>query len=460
MALLLLMGVISVTASEHASSLCPHADAIIDAALHDSRAYEKLTELCDDIGHRLSGSPQYDQAVLWALRKFHEDGLDNIRPECVMVPRWVRGEESCEMLTPRYQKLAMLGLGGSVATPPEGITAEVVPVRDEAELRRLGPSVRGKFVLFTFAMPQYDPQHGTGYGLAVRFRVVGAKWAAGYGAAASLIRSVTARSLRSPHTGMMDYTDTPRKIPAAALSAEDVEQIQRLHARGIPITLRLVMNARDEGLTPAANAIAELPGRERPEEIVVIGGHLDSWDVGQGALDDGGGCVVAMEALRILRRLDLRPRRTIRVVLFANEENGLAGGRTYAAEHADELPRHFAAIECDGGVAAPRGFTFEINVEERVKRLNQQLQPYAALFARLGELTLRPGGSGADISPMKPAGVPLFGHNADMSTYFDYHHSQADTLDKINREDLNKNVAAMALMAYILADWPSEKLGE
>lgn len=429
------------------------AKRIIDATLADNDAYAKLEKLCVDIGHRLSGSEGLERAIDWAVETLGRDGHENVRKQHVLVPRWVRGRESLEMVEPQRRPLGMLGLGGSVATPGGGVEAEVVVVSSREELDSLRSAVAGKIVLFNVPMVSDDPRSRPGYGPAVRYRVSGARWAAEYGAVAALVRSVTTRSLYTPHTGALNYGDATRRIPAAAITVEDAEWIARLTERGQRVVLRLSMEARLEtDSAPSANVIAELTGREKPHEIVVIGGHLDSWDVGQGAHDDGGGCVVAMEALTVLRKLGLRPRRTIRVVLFTNEENGLAGGRAYAREHAEELPHHVAAIEADSGVFAPLGYTVD-HVDERLRELAvSQVAQVVRLLAPIGVTVARPGGGGADISPMKPAGVPLLGHQSDMTHYFDIHHTHADTIDKVDPQELTHNVAAMAVMAYVLAD--------
>lgn len=438
----------------------PIADRIIADVMKNNRGYDKLTELCDDIGHRLSGSKSLDRAIDWAVATLKRDGHENVRAEPVMVPHWVRGAESAEMIEPRAIQLSMLGLGGSVATPAEGITAEVIAVKDREELEALGnAAVRGKIVLFNHAMPAYSEEHGTSYGTTVQYRSNGATWAAKNGAVAALVRSVTARSLRSPHTGGMRYADDVTKIPTAAISTEDADTLYRLCKRGVRVVVRLKMEAHFKPDAPSANVVAELRGREKPEEIVVIGGHIDSWDVGQGAHDDGAGVVTAMEALNVLRRLDLRPRRTIRVVLFTNEENGLAGGTQYAKQHEKELPNHVAAIEMDSGGFAPTGYGVSVNDEAKQPRATAQLGEITALLHAIGATKARGDGGGADIGPMKPAGVPQLSHDVDVSTYFDYHHTHADTLDKVDRVELSKNVAAMAVVAYVLADMPG-RLGD
>ncbi len=435
------------------------AQRIIDAALSSHEAYKKLEQLCDDIGHRLSGSPQLDAAIAWALESMKRDGLENVRAEPVMVPKWVRGKESATMIRPREMPMPMLGLGGSVATPPEGISAEVVSVRDEAELDALGERARGKIILFDNPMPAYTPEGGTHYGTTVRFRGRGASLAAEKGAVACLVRSVTARSLQTPHTGAMRYKDDVPRIPAAAITIEDASMISRLQARGIPVEVRLSMEAKSHEPVPSANVVAEFRGTEKPDEIVLISGHLDSWDAGTGAHDDGGGCVQAMEAASLLRRLNLRPRRTIRVVLWTNEENGLAGGKQYLKDHESELSKHVAAIESDGGSFAPRGYTVECKDEQRQNSAIAQMREILELVSSIGPMKVDAGGSGADIGPMKPFGVLLMGHNVEPSIYFDYHHTHADTLDKVNPKELAQNVAVMATVAFVLADMPG-RFGE
>lgn len=435
------------------------AKKIIDASLAGNDAWKKLEELCDGIGHRISGSENLNKAVAWGVAKMKADGQENVRAEPVMVPKWVRGEESLLMVEPRHSPIAMLGLGGSVGTPPEGISAEVLVVSDEKELEAAGDKAKGKIVLFDNAMQQYDPVKGSGYGTTVRFRHKGAVLTSKQGGVACLVRSVTARSLRSPHTGSMSYGGAKVKIPAAAVSTEDAEMIARLAARGIPVKLTLKMSAKDEGMVPCANVVGELRGREKPDEIVVLSGHLDSWDVGQGAQDDGGGCVTAMEAIHVLRRLNMIPRRTIRVVLWVNEENGLSGAKQYAKDHAGELEKHVAAIESDSGIFTPTGYSVECRDGNRQSMAAGQMVDLMKLLRPLGRMDVRSGYSGADVSAMKDGGVVLLGFDVEDSKYFDYHHTQADTLDKIDPKDLSQCVASMAAIAYVIADMPN-RLGE
>ncbi len=307
-------------------------DEIIRTARAGNDSYLKLQELCDDIGHRLSGSDSLDEAIKWAQAAMKRDGQENVRAEPVMVRKWVRGQESCQLVEPRSMRIDMLGLGGSVGTPPDGITAEVVVVDNKEELDALSnDAVRGKIVVFNGAMAPYSDTDGSGYGTAVQYRSNGANWAIEKGGVAALVRSITAYSLSSPHTGALNYQRgvKMKKVPAAAISVEAAMMLRRLQDRGKRCVVKLQMDAHDEGKVDSANVIGEIVGRELPNEIVVIGGHLDSWDVGQGAQDDGAGCIAAMEAINILRKMKLHPRRTIRVVLWTNEENGTAGAEAY-----------------------------------------------------------------------------------------------------------------------------------
>ena len=434
------------------------ARRIVAAAEAGNDGWRKLEQLCDDVGHRLSGSPSLDRAIDWAAAALAADGHENVRKQPVMIPKWVRGAESVEMLAPLPIDIPMLGLGGSVGTPPAGVEAEALSVASEEDLTARASEAAGRIVLFDVPMPDDDEASGAGYGTAVRYRGAGADLAARHGAVAALVRSVTTRSMQTPHTGALRYRGDKR-IPAAAITTEYAALITRLQQRGVPVRLRLKMQAHSaDERVPSANVIGELVGSEKPAEVVVIGGHIDSWDVGQGAHDDGGGCVAAMEALTTLRRLGLRPRRTIRVVLFTNEENGLAGGRKYAEDYADALPNHVAAIESDSGMFQVLGYGVSCEDKQREAVAVAQLQAICDILSPLGKLTAKAGGGGADIGPMRPAGVPTLGQRVDMTHYFDYHHTPADTLDKVDPKLLTQNIAAMAVTAYVLADMP-ERLG-
>jgi len=419
------------------------AGRIIGAALTTNRAYERLAFLTDHIGNRISGSANLERAIAWALAEMKSDGLDNVRAEKVMVPHWVRGAESLELLTPVTTKLSMLGLGNSIATPAEGISAEAVVVRDFAELDALGERVRGKVVVYN--APFVD------YGATVQYRVNGASRAARYGAVAVLVRSITPVSLQTPHTGAMNYDPQQPKIPAAAITIEGAELLQRLYDRGERPTVRLKMEAKFLPDAESANVIAELKGTERPDEIVLIGGHFDSWDVGQGAHDDGGSCIAVWEAIRLLKDLGLRPRRTIRVVLFTNEENGLRGGNGYRDAHRDEVAKHIFAIESDSGIYRPEGLALASNAPLRMR---SNLTEIAKLLSGINADRIGIDGGGADIGPMMREGVAGGNLDVDGTHYFDIHHTQADTLDKINPRDLSLCVATLAVLAYTIADLP------
>jgi carboxypeptidase Q len=371
----------------------------------------------------------------------HRDGFAQVHAEEVMVPHWVRGEESLRMEQPYRKSLTMLGLGGSVATPPEGITAEVFVVNSFDELARRSTEAAGKIVLF-------DVPYTT-YGETVAYRWRGAMEAARAGARASLIRSVTPASLNTPHTGSMGYIDSLPKIPHAAITPEDAAALHRLQERGTPALLHLTMSARTLPDTTSANLVAEITGSEVPEEIVVFGGHIDSWDVGQGAHDDAGGCVAAWEALRILKQLGLRARRTLRVVLWTNEENGARGGKAYSDAHAKEVEKHVLAIEADAGIFKPRGFGFSGN-----DAAFGTARAIGALLAPIGADTVSRGGGGVDISPLTRSGIPGAGLNVEGSRYFWYHHSPADTVDKIDARDFAHCAAALAVFAFVAADLP------
>lgn len=416
------------------------ANRLIDAALRDSAAWHKLARLTDTFGHRLSGSASLEQAIDWIMAEMRREGLDNVRGEPVMVPRWVRGAEQATLVSPRPMDLPMLGLGGSIGTGPDGLTAEVLVVSSFEELERRAPEARGKMVLWNVPF--------TTYGATVQYRTNGAVAAAKAGAVASLVRSVGPYSLRTPHTGTMRYDSTVTRIPAAALTSEDAAMLHRMQERGERSVVRLQMAARTDPDALSRNVIGELRGREFPDEVVVMGGHIDSWDVGQGAQDDAGGVVAAWEALRLIKELGLTPRRTIRVVGWTNEENGLRGGTAYRDQHAAALDRHILAIESDGGIYTPVGFGFTGSDSARAI-----LRGVVGLLARVGADSLLASGGGADIGPIMERGVPGMSH-VTRGDYFWVHHTHADTVDKVDPADLARSVAMLAVMAYVVADRP------
>src|SRR5215203_2490620 len=408
-------------------------DRLIDAAMRDSAAWNRIAELTDAFGHRISGSVALEQAIDWTLARMRADGLENVRGERAMVRHWVRGAESAELITPRRKRLAMLGLGGSVGTPAGGITAPVVVVTSYDDLAKRGAAVKGKIVLFDVPFTEYD---------ATRlYRTGGASAAAKQGAVAMLLRSVASYSMNSPHTGNMRYDSTvARRIPAAAITVEDAMMLHRMQDRGQQVTVKLVMGARDLPNAPSRNVVAELRGREKPDEIVVIGGHIDSWDVGQGAMDDAGGVVAAWEAVRLMKELGLRPRRTIRVVGWTNEENGADGGKAYRATHDAEVAKHIFALESDNGVFRPYGIQ-AVGTDSAL-----------AMLKRIGADSVSRGEGEADIGPLLEAGVPGAGLHVDDTRYFWYHHTSGDTPDKLDPRDVARCVAVFAVYAYVLAE--------
>jgi carboxypeptidase Q len=417
------------------------AGKLIHAATETNFAHRRLSELCDTFGPRFSGTTNLEAAIDWVLAQMKADGLENVHGEEVMVPRWVRGEESLELREPVREPLLMLGLGGSVGTDGKYIEAPVLVVTSFDELYRRRNEARGRIVVFN--APFVD------YGQTVAYRWAGAIEAAKAGAFASLTRSVTPFSLRTPHTGMMTYSNGVPEIPHAAITVEDAEQLQRWQDRGTSIVARLKMSARFLEDALSRNVVAEIAGREKPREIVLISGHLDSWDVGQGAQDDGGGCLAAWEAVRLMHQLGLRPRRTVRVVLWTNEENGLRGAKAYAEKHRGELDRHVLAIESDNGTYPPTGFAFSGSDQgiSFVKRVGELLDPLHAG-------NVKPGGGGADVEQLSPSGVPVMELTVENPKYFWFHHTVADTVDKVNPRDLAQCAAALAVMAYMIADLP------
>ncbi len=427
------------------SWLGPHRDAaarLIGEALGSTRAWDRLAELTDTFGHRLSGSKALEDAIAWALAEMKKDGLENVRAEKVMVPHWVRGRESAELVEPGHHQLVMLGLGNSVGTAPEGLQAEAVVVKSLDDLEARGATVAGKIVVFNVPF--------TNYGETVRYRSGGASRAAARGAVGMLLRSVGQPGLRTPHTGAMNYADNIPKIPAAAIANEDADRLQRLQDRGVRLVVRLSMEARMLPDAESANVIGEIVGREHPEEVVVLGGHFDSWDVGTGATDDGGGSVASWEAVRVMKKLGLRPRRTVRAVLFTNEENGLRGGQGYRDQHQGELANHVLMIETDSGVFRPLGFGFSGSAAARAA-----VTDIATLLTGIGATRIGPSGGGADIGPSVQAGkIPSMSLDVDGSLYFTVHHTMADTIDKIDPTDLARCVAALSVMAYVVADRP------
>ncbi|HLJ47440.1 MAG TPA: M20/M25/M40 family metallo-hydrolase [Bryobacteraceae bacterium] len=443
----------------------PTANKLIDAALDDREGYAKLAYLCDRIGNRLSGSASLDRAIQWAAEQMKRDGLSNVRLIPAKIPHWVRGNESARLLAPIDAPLHMLGIGMSVGTPPEGITADVVVVTSFDELSHLDPAhVKGKIVVYN--------EEYRGYGPTVAYRTGGASRAAALGAAAVLVRSVTPLAMQIPHTGALNYDEAHPKIPAAAISIEDTLLITRLAASGVPVRVKLVMGAHQEPDVDSANVAGEIVGRERPEEVVVLGGHIDSWDVGRGAQDDGSGIIACLQAVALMKKLNIQPRRTVRVVFWVNEENGGRGGEAYRDWLGDKVSNHVAAIEMDGGAEAPQGFGYGAvrgrrgpagppaeGAGEADASSLRMLQQVGKLLDRIGAGEITPGGGGSDIAPITARGVPSLGLRTVGTHYFDWHHTETDTLDKVDPQDFRKNIAALAVMSYVLAEMPGRLAG-
>ena len=422
------------------------AARIIGASFSETFAWRRLAELTDTFGPRLSGSPALEDAIQWALRQMRADSLDRVRSEPVMVTHWVRGQESLEVLAPYPGKVAMLGLGNSVGTAPEGIEAPLIVVSGFEELDSRRAEAAGSVVLLN--VPYTD------YFSTVGYRTTGASRVGRVGALAALVRSVGLDGLRTPHTGVMVYQGDGPRVPAAAVSVEDASRLARLAARG-PVHVRLTMGAQMLPDAQSSNVVAEIRGRDKPDEFVVVGGHLDSWDVGTGAVDDGGGCIVTWEALRLMRALNLRPRRTVRLVLFVNEENGLRGALAYRDQHKTELANHVLMLESDSGVFRPRGFGFTGAPEAR-----STLESIALLLRCIGTDRIGPSGGGPDIGPsVAMAQIPAMSLETDESKYFLYHHTAADTVDKLDPLDMARCAAAVAIIAYVVADLP-QRIGE
>ena len=419
------------------------ADKIIATSVADSFAYDRIAKLTDTFGHRISGSESLERAIDWILSEMKADGLQNVHGEKVMVPHWVRGNESATLITPRRYTLHMIGLGRSIATPRTGITAPVLVVSSYADLAAKGSQAKGKIVLFNVPF--------TGYGQTVRYRGAGADSASKLGAVAMLLRSVSSGSMQNPHTGAMNYDESGkiRKIPAAAISVEDAMMLSRMAARGEKVTVNLKMEARTLPDVPSRNVVGELVGSEKPDEVVVLGGHIDSWDIGEGAMDDAGGAVAAWEAVRLIKRLGLKPKRTLRIVLWTNEEYGLRGGNGYRDAHRNELDKHMLAMESDGGVFKPLGFGASTTPEGM-----EMFRDMASLLDKIGATRISEGGADADNGPIVALGVPGLSLNVDMTKYFWYHHSAADMMDKLDPREVAECVAAMAVMSYVVADMP------
>lgn len=435
--------------------LLSQLQAVRDGALGSDYAWQQLAHLTENIGPRPAGSPRAQAAAEYVAAEMRKLGLE-VRLEPAQVSHWVRGEEKAQLVeypgqVPKTtQNIILTAISGSSATPAEGIAAEVVVVHNFDELEALGrEKVLGKIILFNVPYDERKAIAGMAfeaYGEAVPYRVRGAKAAAQLGAVASLIRSVGGADYRLPHTGF----SLPVGIPAAALAAEDAELVDHLAAQG-RVRMHLTLTPQTLPDVTGHNVVADLKGSEHPEQVVIVSGHLDSWDLGQGAIDDGAGVAMAMATAEVLSRLHIRPRRTLRVIAWMDEENGGGGSKAYGRDHAGELANHVAAIESDAGAGHPLGFYMKMPPAAltSLRPLMDILRPVGATVFRAAEYS-----PGSDIEPLVEAGVPGIGIIQDGRKYFDYHHSAADTLDKVDPKELRENVAAMAVMGYALAATP------
>tara|TARA_A100001037_G_scaffold66989_2_gene59399 strand:- start:9642 stop:10994 length:1353 start_codon:yes stop_codon:yes gene_type:complete len=411
---------------------------IKEMAFGENDAMNKLAELCLSIGHRLSGSKGLEEAVAWGRKSFEDEGIESFLQE-VMVPHWERNEESLFLVQPYLKKMSFLSFGGSVATlnnegKVEPIVADVIVVNSVEEL---SPEVAGKIVLFNIPMPENSLE---GYGAVSRFRYSGAIEAAKHGAVGALLRSITINSLNTPHTGGMGYSNEYKKIPYGAVTIEDAMAMAKMQEMNIPIRAQMKLSAKTYPDALSHNVIGEIKGSKYPDEVVIVSGHLDAWDVGHGAFDDGAGVVHAMETLSIIKRLGLKPKRTIRAILWTNEENGARGGTEYSKEYGANT---FAAIESDLGAEKPNGWVAEGN--------NAQKEMLESILAGTG-LDLIGEGSGVDIGPMREHGVLLIGLRNIGVRYFDYHHAPSDTLDKIDENEFKEGLAHIAALTWSLAN--------
>ncbi|XP_055956718.1 carboxypeptidase Q-like [Patella vulgata] len=418
------------------------ANKIINLAVHgaaQNQSYNRLANFTDKFGNRIAGSQNLENAIDYMLGELTKDGLENVHGEKAMVPHWVRGEESAVMLKPRYHPLSMLGLGSSIGTPPEGIEAEVLVVRTFDELKRKSDQAKGKIVVYN--------QKWVDYGTSVAYRRKGATAAAQVGAVASLIRSVTALSINSPHTGWQDYQVNVTKIPTACITVEDAEMMWRMSQRGDKIVVRLKMDAENLPSVESRNTVAEIRGSTYPDEVVLVSGHLDSWDVGQGAMDDGGGAFISWQALSLIRQLNLRPKRTLRAVLWTAEEEGTFGAGSYWQQHKEEVHKFDFVMESDEGTFTPTGIAITGNnaTIEIIREISKLLEPIKATQVLSGQ-------RGEDILYWTSKGVPggsLLNQN-DRYSYF--HHTNGDTMTVQNPHEMDLCSAVWAVIAFIVAD--------
>ncbi|MBY5922817.1 M20/M25/M40 family metallo-hydrolase [Ferrimonas balearica] len=428
-----------------------HSDALRQHAQQSDAAWQVLESLTTEVGPRLAGTEADARAVAWAKAHFEAMGFDEVRLEPVIVPHWERGFADAKVTLPFPQPLVITALGNSVATPEGGIEAAIVRFATLGDLQAADPAeVKGKLVFIDHKMERF--KDGRGYGPVVKARGIGAVEAAKKGAVGLLLRSVSTSSHRFAHTGVMRYVDDVSRIPAVAISPPDADQLTRMLARQSDIRVKMELEAMDKGESTSYNVIGEIRGSSKPEEIVLIGAHLDSWDEGTGALDDGAGVAIVTAAAEHIMALKQRPKRTIRVVLYAAEEIGLIGAKAYRDQHKDNLDHHYIAAEADFGAGPIYRLDSRVNEAARpaIEAMVEQLAP---LGVSLGH---NESWGGPDVSVLPPLGVPVAGLNMDGSDYFDYHHTPDDTLDKVKPESLKQSTTVYTLFAWLMANASSE----
>jgi Zn-dependent M28 family amino/carboxypeptidase len=442
-----LLTVASYAAEPLTDAALAEARALRERALADDTAYELTRSLTTEVGPRLAGSPGDARAVEWSVAKLKALGFSNVRAEPVTVSRWVRGEARAEIIAPWPQALAVAALGGSIATPAEGIEADVVPVSSLDDLKaQPRERIAGRIVFFTARMER--SRDGSGYGKTVPPRSTGAAEAAKLGAVAMVMRPAGTSSSRTPHTGAQRYADGIPPIPAFALSNPDADMIEQQLASGQPVRLRLTNTSRWDGEAQSANVIGEIPGRSHKDEVIVLGAHLDSWDLGTGAHDDATGVGIITAAAKLVAEAKPRPKRTIRVVFYANEEFGLSGAKAYAAAYKDQVDKHVLGLESDLGAFQPYGLAARVAPDKLplVRTIQSVLEPLGVAY--LGT----EASGGADVGQLRPLGMPVMDVKTDAEPYFDLHHTANDTFDKVDPQLVRLNVAAFAVIAYLAAE--------
>jgi len=422
---------------------------IYDEALLHGQSYEMLTELCTKIGARLSGSPGAAAAVEWSRHVMEKYDFDSVWLQPVMVPHWVRGEkEIARVINSKKMgtiNLSVCALGNSVGTGPEGVSAKIVEVKSWDELKQLGKAVQGNIIFFNRPMDATQVHTFAAYGGAVDQRANGASEAAKLGAVAVIVRSMAVNIEDYPHTGSLRYADGVKKIPAVAVSTKHAELLSKLLKEEKELQVYIETHCEMLDDAPSFNVVGQINGGEYKEEIIDIGGHLDSWDLAQGAHDDGAGCVQSIEVLRLFKELGIKPKRTIRAVMFMNEENGLRGGTKYAEIAKAKNEKHIAAIESDEGGFTPRGFT--MTADETTKN---KIKSWKPLLESYGLTDWNNPGGGADIGPLGSQGTALIGYLPDSQRYFDYHHTPVDTIDKVSPRELELGAASMAALVFLI----------